>query len=82
MLKLSKRILLFLILTLFTVGMVCAQHGHEEEHDATTDSHKEGFNAGEFVMEHVSGCIRLAYCIIWRYRHQHSIACNFIQQTS
>ena len=55
MLELSQRIFLFFLLSFFTIGMVNAQHEPEEEHAATSESHeKEKFNAGEFVMEHVS----------------------------
>lgn len=55
MLKLSREIFIFFALTLFCIGSVVAQHEQEPEHNATAESHgEEGFNAGEFVMEHVS----------------------------
>lgn len=55
MLKLSKGIFLIFIFLSFSTGLLQAQQGHEDEHAQTSESHEEeGFNAGEFVMEHVS----------------------------
>ena len=56
MLKLSKAILTIFTLLLVGIYPIFAQHGHENEQDAhATDSHDtEGFNAGEFVIDHVS----------------------------
>lgn len=62
MLKLTKGIILVLVTSLVSLGPVQAQHGHEEEGKAhgteehAADSHldDEGFNAGEFVIDHVS----------------------------
>ncbi len=59
MLKFAKRIILFLVPLWFWGGVVFAQH----EHDATPEHaeemsavahEKEDFNAGEFVIDHVS----------------------------
>ncbi len=56
MLKFTK--IVFLLLTVSLVGYIplFAQNGHEEEAmgHTTETSKEEGFNAGEFVIEHVS----------------------------
>ncbi|WP_167604618.1 F0F1 ATP synthase subunit A [Maribellus sediminis] len=61
MLKLTKGFFLVLILSLLSLGPLQAQHGHEEgnthvtELEAGNEHHEEeGFNAGEFVIDHVS----------------------------
>ncbi len=55
MLKLSKAIFLIFALTIIGFTPLSAQQSHEDEHVSTTDSHEEkGFDAGEYVMEHVS----------------------------
>ena len=60
MLKLSKRVFFIIVYTWFGISIGFAQHGHEEEtshavEEHGSDSHaEEGFNAGEFVIEHVS----------------------------
>lgn len=55
MLKLTKAIILIFAFTLVESIPVSAQHGHENEHVAASDSHaEEKFNAGKFVIEHVS----------------------------
>lgn len=57
MLKLSKGIFVIFVFSLFTLVAAKAQHGHEEEHTTPTSAESHGeekFNAGEFVMEHVS----------------------------
>ena len=59
MLKLTKGIFIVLTLSLLSFGPLQAQHGTEGEHAAIeehgTGSHEsEEFNAGEFVIEHVS----------------------------
>jgi F-type H+-transporting ATPase subunit a len=56
MLKLSKEVFIIFALSLFTIGTINAQHEQVEEHaHAAAESHgEEKFNAGEFVMEHVS----------------------------
>lgn len=52
MLKFSAGILLIFILNILSVSTVAANEQHEV---ATTDSHvKEEFNAGKFIIEHVS----------------------------
>jgi len=53
--KLSKAIFLIFALIIIASTSLFAQHGNEDEHASATDSHEEkGFNAGEYVMEHVS----------------------------
>ncbi|WP_346862577.1 F0F1 ATP synthase subunit A [uncultured Draconibacterium sp.] len=61
MLKLSKGIFILFALSLLSFGALYAQHGQEEVHTQTADSHasdshaeEEAFNAGEFVIDHVS----------------------------
>ena len=58
MLKLSKGIFLFFALSLLCFGPLNAQHGHEDENalkNHENNSHsEENFNAGEFVIDHVS----------------------------
>lgn len=69
MLKLSRAIFIVFALSLFNFGPVWAQHGHEknkahnESHSADHSSkdehhsdghHEEEFNAGKFVIDHVS----------------------------
>ncbi len=61
MLKLSKATVILSALLLFSFGTLKAQHGHEEEtahgtenHSAEAGHEEEGFNAGEYVLEHVS----------------------------
>ncbi len=55
MLKLSKAIFLIFALTIIVFTPLSAQQSHEEEHGQATDSHAEkGFDAGKYVMEHVS----------------------------
>ena len=62
MLKLTKGIFLVLVTSLVSLGPVQAQHGHEkeeiahgtEEHVADSHQGNEEFNAGEFVIDHVS----------------------------
>lgn len=60
MLKLTKGIFIVLVLSLLSYGPLYAQHGHEEEQAAAVEGHgsesheSEEFNAGEFVIEHVS----------------------------
>lgn len=61
MLKLTKGFFLVLILSLLSLGPLQAQHGHEEENTHATEQEagnehheEEGFNAGEFVIDHVS----------------------------
>ena len=60
MLKLTKGIFIVLVLSLLSFGPLQAQHGKEEEHAEAVESHgseshePEEFNAGEFVIEHVS----------------------------
>ncbi len=62
MLKLIKGIFLVLLISLVNLAPVLAQHSHEEENithgteEHVADSHdpEEGFNAGKFVIDHVS----------------------------
>ncbi len=67
MLKLTKAIFVFFAFSLLSFGQLQAQHGQEEEKTHATESHsdesdahasdthaEEGFNAGEFVIDHVS----------------------------
>ena len=60
MLKFAKRFLLFLLPLMFVAGVTFAQHEDEEITEHESNSHeaesleKEEFNAGEFVIEHVS----------------------------
>ena len=60
MLKLTKGIFIVLVLSLLSYGPLYAQHGQEEEHSEAIEGHgsesheSEEFNAGEFVIEHVS----------------------------
>lgn len=61
MLKLTKGFVIVFFLSLVSFGPLQAQHGHEEEqshsteHAATNEHHEEeSFNAGEFVIDHVS----------------------------
>lgn len=62
MLKLIKGIFLVLLISLVNLEPALAQHSHEEENQThgteehAADSHdaEEGFNAGEFVIDHVS----------------------------
>lgn len=60
MLKLFKGIFTLTVLLLFGLTQLSAQHGHEDTHATENDSHssdshsEEGFNAGEYVVEHVS----------------------------
>jgi len=60
MLKLSKGIFILFALSLLSFGPLYAQHGQEEGHTQTADSQasdshaEEAFNAGEFVIDHVS----------------------------
>ena len=60
MLKLTKEIFIVLALTLLSYGSLYAQHSHEEAQAEAVESHgsesheSEEFNAGEFVIEHVS----------------------------
>ena len=56
MLKLFKGIFIFFTFLLFVTVPAIAQHNsHEGEHSQATESHEEkSFNAGEFVMDHVS----------------------------
>ena len=59
--KLTKSILIVLITSLVSLGPLRAQHGHEEEKAHGTEEHvndshagNNEFNAGEFVIDHVS----------------------------
>ncbi len=60
MLKLTKGIFVVLILSIVSFGPLHAQHGHEEAQEQSTEGHEaeghesEEFNAGEFVIDHVS----------------------------
>jgi len=60
MLKLTKGIYTLFILSFVSFGPLQAQHGHEEAEAHATESHEatghesEEFNAGEFVIDHVS----------------------------
>jgi F-type H+-transporting ATPase subunit a len=60
MLKLTKTISLILALSIFALAPAFAQHGHEQEQEHASQSHEENthaeesFNAGEYVLEHVS----------------------------
>jgi len=60
MLKLTKGIFIVLVLSLLSYGPLYAQHGQEEGHSEAIEGHgsesheSEEFNAGEFVIEHVS----------------------------
>ena len=60
MLKFAKRFLIFLTPLLFFTGVIFAQHEHSESTESEPASHEvtshedEEFNAGEFVIEHVS----------------------------
>jgi len=60
MLKLTKGIFIVLILSLVSFGPLQAQHDQEEAQEQATESHdvegheSEEFNAGEFVIDHVS----------------------------
>ncbi len=55
MLKLSKAILLLFAFSIIAFNPLFAQQGHDDSQDHEADSHKEeGFNAGEFILEHVS----------------------------
>lgn len=55
MLKLSKEIFILFALSIIGFVPLYAQHEPANEHATTTDSHeKEAFNAGEFVIDHVS----------------------------
>lgn len=55
MLKLSKAILLIFAFSTSAFSPLSAQQGHGENHAHKETSHeKEGFDAGEFIIEHVS----------------------------
>lgn len=55
MLKFTKRIVFILIVEMLAFLPTQAQHGNENSHEASAASHeKEEFNAGEFVIDHVS----------------------------
>jgi len=55
MLKLSKAIFILVAFLFIGFSPVLAQHGQEDEHATATDSHnEEKFDAGKFVIEHVS----------------------------
>jgi len=60
MLKLSKGIFTIIVLLLFGLNQLSAQHGHEDAlttngNSHSNDSHgKMEFNAGEYIVEHVS----------------------------
>ncbi|WP_372652428.1 F0F1 ATP synthase subunit A, partial [Draconibacterium sp.] len=67
MLKLTKAFIILFAVSLLGYGQLQAQHGHEEKETRATESHseenedhasdahaEEGFNAGEFVIDHVS----------------------------
>lgn len=55
MLKLSKGIFIIFVLTLIGFTPLYAQHGEKNNHETKTISHEnEEFNAGEFVIDHVS----------------------------
>ena len=55
MLKLSKATLILLLLTFIGFSPVLAQHGNEDNHEQSQDSHgTKEFDAGKFVIEHVS----------------------------
>ncbi|MEN8117386.1 MAG: F0F1 ATP synthase subunit A [Bacteroidota bacterium] len=60
MLKLSKGIIILLALSIIIINPLFAQHGNEDDHGQTTEAHatdshhEEEFNAGEFVIDHVS----------------------------
>jgi F-type H+-transporting ATPase subunit a len=55
MLKLTKAIFTLFALLIIAVAPLSAQHGHENEKAHSTDSHTEKkFEAGKFVIEHVS----------------------------
>jgi F-type H+-transporting ATPase subunit a len=62
MLKLTKGFFLILSLSILSLGPLQAQHGNDAESAHVSDAHaatdehqeEEGFNAGEFVIDHVS----------------------------
>ncbi len=55
MLKLFKAIFIFFALTIIGFTALSAQQSHEVEQGHESDAHvEEGFNAGKFVIEHVS----------------------------
>lgn len=59
MLKLSKSYVITLAFLFFSYGVLFAQHANEDDHALASeshvaDTHKEAFNAGDFILEHVS----------------------------
>ncbi|MFV0590096.1 MAG: F0F1 ATP synthase subunit A [Draconibacterium sp.] len=59
MFKLSKSYIITVLFLMCSVSVLLAQHSDVEDHAHATeshaaDSHQEGFNAGEFVIDHVS----------------------------